>query len=1488
MPFNDRSRQAVGLLTSSIVVLAGLLALPTAAAAEEIPTEAPLAAASFPETVSADALPTVQIDSGVVWTQAIAGNVVYVGGQFSNARPAGAAPGTNLVPRSNILAYNLTTGELINSFNPVVNNRVSDMAVSPDGTKLYAVGTFTQVNGETRNRIAVFDLPSGQLSSTLIPNINGVTQSVAATNSTVYVGGYFSAVNGTSRARIAAINVANNRVLPFRPLVDNGQVQSLTVNPEGTKLVLSGSFTSVGGVSDPGYGMALVDAVSGASLPFPANSQVRNAGPSAGILSVTSDGTNIYGTGWHYGAGGNIEGSFAARWSDGGLVWIEDCHGDTYDIAAAGSLVYSASHKHYCGNSGGFPQTDPWSFYHSTVTTKTPEGVNKPDIYGYPDHPGVPKPQILNWFPQTDVGTFTGKSQAVWTVAGNDKYVLYGGEFPKVNGAVQQGLVRYAVRSIAPNKQGPRLSGTNWSPSVTSISAGEVRIGYRSNWDRDDLSLTYRIFRDSEASTPLVVEDIATPFWTPVQKTFKDTGRTAGATHRYRVTATDPYGNVAKSDWVTVTVSDQELSPYAENVLDDGAVNYWRLGEPSGTTAADWVGSSDQTLGAGVTRGATGAIGADTDKASTFNGTATGTGSTNVQVTGPNTFSVEAWFRTTSNQGGKIVGFGNQMTGNSGSYDRHIYMDNSGRLTYGIYDNRVSTLQSAPGYNDGNWHQVVGTLSPEGMVFYVDGKRIDQRADVTFGQGYSGYWRIGGDNLGGWPNGPSNTNFSGTIDEVSIYGTALTRAQVREHYTASGRTLSGAAEPSDAYGKLIYNADPEFYWRYDETSGSTVADSSITGTSGGVNGSFDRGEASALDNGTGHSIRFTNGGGNVFSNTSFTSPGRYSLETWFKTSSTQGGKIIGFGDQQGGTSNNYDRHVYMQDDGRVVFGTWTGQTNTITSSGAFNDGQWHHVVATQGADGMHLYLDGASIGTNPQTGAQPYTGYWRVGGDTTWGSSSPFLIGSYDETAVYSRVLTASEAAAHHSLGSTGAPVNTAPTASFESSVTDLTVGFDAAGSTDSDGTIASYSWNFGDTATGTGQTVSHSYSAPGTYTVTLTVTDDDGATGTTTGTVVVTAPNVAPTAVIQSSTSGLTVSVDGSGSTDSDGTVASYAWSFGDGATATGPTASHPYATGGTYTVTLTVTDDDGAAASTTKSVTVAPTPNVAPTAVIQSSTSGLTVSVDGSGSTDPDGTIASYAWNFGDGATATGPTASHPYASAGTYTVTLTVTDNAGATATTTSSVTVSVVAPPGPTVLAKDTFTRALASGWGTADQGGAWTLRGGNSRFSVADGVGRMQIPSNATLYADLNGVTATDVQVTAEFSVDKIVDGTYVSVVPRRVGADQYVARLRVAADGTVRLHMLVNSATAVAPAIVVPGLTLVPGEKYILSASVTGTSATTMRAKVWKATDAEPGWLATGTNSAAALQTAGSPTVFGYLPSSGAAAAPVTLSFDAITVTAAP
>ena len=208
-------------------------------------------------------------------------------------------------------------------------------------------------------------------------------------------------------------------------------------------------------------------------------------------------------------------------------------------------------------------------------------------------------------------------------------------------------------------------------------------------------------------------------------------------------------------------------------------------------------------------------------------------------------------------------------------------------------------------------------------------------------------------------------------------------------------------------------------------------------------------------------------------------------------------------------------------------------------------------------------------------------------------------------------------------------------------------------------------------------------------------MTDEFGATGTDTATATI-ALNQAPTANANGPYTGSTsapVVFDGTGSSDPDGTIVSYEWDFDDDGVidGTGPTPSHTYADAGTYNVTLTVTDNVGVTDTntTTADITAANLPPVADAGgpYTVSINDGGTVIFDGSVSSDPDGTIISWAWDFGDGQTGTGMAPSNTYALPSTYLVTLTVTDNLGATATDTAIA--SVVANQAP-VANDDTAT------------------------------------------------------------------------------------------------------------------------------------------------------------------------------------------------------
>ena len=367
------------------------------------------------------------------------------------------------------------------------------------------------------------------------------------------------------------------------------------------------------------------------------------------------------------------------------------------------------------------------------------------------------------------------------------------------------------------------------------------------------------------------------------------------------------------------------------------------------------------------------------------------------------------------------------------------------------------------------------------------------------------------------------------------------------------------------------------------------------------------------------------------------------------------------------------------------------------------------------------------------------------------------------------------------------------------------------------------------------------------------------------------TAPvNQLPVASFTTACTLLTCSVDAGATTDADGTIASYAWQFGDTTTGTGVTTTHTYAAG-TYTITLTVTDNSGGISSTTRAVTVSGPVNQLPVASFTTACTLLTCSVDAGATTDADGTIASYAWQFGDTTTGTGVTTTHTYA-AGTYTITLTVTDNSGGSSSTTRAVTVS---GPVNQPFASDAFGRTVANGWGSSTSGGAWTVTGTAANFSVSAGLGSILFPSaGSTRTAYLLANTRTDADVVVAMNVSNIGTGSGLTaaIVGRLVSSgNDYRATARFNPAGTITLtlsRVIAGTATNLGTAITIPGLTYGAGTSISVRVQVTGTAPTTVRARAWLTGATEPTtWAISATDLTVALQMAGSVGLVGYLAS---------------------
>lgn len=1054
-----------------------------------------------PNGVTADRLPTVQID-GVVWSQVVIGNRVWAGGQFGNARPAGAAPGTQLSPRSNLVVYDITNGQMVSfAVNPALNGQVLSVAASPDGSRVYVVGDFTTANGSARRRVAAYDSTTGALIASFNPTgVNSQARAVIATAGAVYVGGGFLGLgNGQSRNNLAAFSASDGAVLAWNPNADL-TVWALGVATDGSSVFAGGSFRNVGGQS--AYGLAKISASGTGMLDTGWRPSVRNAGPDAGISSLRVQGDFVYGTTWHFGPGGNLEGTFKAPVSSTAdatdMVWVTDCHGDAYSSFMANGIVYSASHAHYCGNmGGGFGQYSSWRYQMAHAWTDAAAGEILNEVHGYPNwHGSEPGPSMINWLPTLQMGTFTGQYQAGWNVTGNDDYIVFGGEFPRVNGVNQQGLVRFARRGIAPGTEGPQVVSTPWTPTLRATSPSSVRVSWPAGWDRDDYTLSYRVIRDGAFGSPRFTVSAGSNWWTLPTMGFVDTGLTPGQSYSYQIVMNDPSGNqvFGSSASITMPTSMPASTGYASTVRSLGARIYWPMNETLGLTVTDRAAGPSSSPGLGVTDGRAdtgvnwgqagaipgdaGATLGDNDWSRVFSGNCPSTvGCGYATEVAPDTFSTQLWFRTSTNRGGRLLGFGDLQNGNSGHRDRHLYMNNAGQLVFGVraQNNSTRTITTSQAYNNNQWYMVTATMGPSGMALYVNGSLVGSRADTTQGEAYMGNWRLGGDNLAGWPTVPNSVNFIGGVDEIAIYPTALSAAQVL-----------------------------------------------------------------------------------------------------------------------------------------ALFQARNGQ------------------------------------GTN-----QP--------------------------------------------------------------------------------------------------------------------------------------------------------------------------------------------------------------------------------PTASIAFSTSGLTASFDATGSSDPDGSITGYAWNFGDGTTGTGATPSKTYGSAGTRTVTLTVTDNNGATAMTSRQVTVSV---PTPGLIASDAFDRTVSSGWGSADTGGAWTTTTAASNFAVVGGVGTMRMAAGSGPSAYLQSVSSANVDLVTTLAYDKSLTGggTYTSVVVRRIGTSDYRVKVRATGTGTaLDLVRTISGTETVLATQNLTGLVLTAGEEFNLRLQAEGSAPTTLRAKLWEAGTSEPaGWTVTGSDSTAALQNPGAVGIYSYL-SSSATNAPIEL-----------
>jgi hypothetical protein len=280
----------------------------------------------------------------------------------------------------------------------------------------------------------------------------------------------------------------------------------------------------------------------------------------------------------------------------------------------------------------------------------------------------------------------------------------------------------------------------------------------------------------------------------------------------------------------TSTLAEVMVSPSSCVMRPAGIVSWW-AGEGS---AADIYGTNNGTAQGGVayTNGMVG-------QAFSFNGSNAFV-STSQLIFNPENFTLGLWFQTATANGGVLLGFGDSQNGAPGNYDRQIYMDNSGALHFGVYSSGTEVISSSSGFNDNTWHYVAATLSAtSGACLYVDGVLAASNPAFTSSYAYNGWWRIGEDNLTGWPFGPNSYYFNGNIDEVILCNGALSASQVAMIYQAGSDgicdpTLASISVIQTNSTSVVFELNPQLSTNY--TAGGYYIGGGVTnsfGTGGG-------------------------------------------------------------------------------------------------------------------------------------------------------------------------------------------------------------------------------------------------------------------------------------------------------------------------------------------------------------------------------------------------------------------------------------------------------------------------------------------------------------------------------------------------------------------------------------------------------------------------------------------------------------------------------
>jgi PKD domain/Malectin domain/Domain of unknown function (DUF5122) beta-propeller len=458
-------RQLLRIFLVSAVALVGLISLTTTSASA-------LQSVTQNQLVSANpANFTPNVLDGEVDSLAQVGNTIIAGGSFTQVQAASGGPVLN---RTSIFAFNKDTGAISTTFAPALPGGVKAVAAGPNNT-VYVGGKFNTAGGATAFKIVKLNVADGSIATGWKPRtVSAIVQDVRYINGRLFIAGQFTTIGPDTRTRLAELNPTTGAVMPFNVPVQgthfggDSQVYHMDVNPQGTKMVLVGNFTSVGG--QPRTEIAMVDLTTNQVSDWQTSRFQAQCFTSFNFIirdaEFSPDGSYFaVGTTGGYGSGSPSMCDSISRWDPSSTgpnqdpTWVDYTGGDsTYTVTPTGAALYYGGHERWVNNPAASDAQGPGAVARAGIGALDP--VN-----------GLP----LTWNPGRDRG------QGVFDMLATTDGLFFGSDTEHVAQETRKRLAFFPLAGGASVPQPGPVSLPVKLYSLGDLSSSGTNVLYRVN-----------------------------------------------------------------------------------------------------------------------------------------------------------------------------------------------------------------------------------------------------------------------------------------------------------------------------------------------------------------------------------------------------------------------------------------------------------------------------------------------------------------------------------------------------------------------------------------------------------------------------------------------------------------------------------------------------------------------------------------------------------------------------------------------------------------------------------------------------------------------------------------------------------------------------------------------------------------------------------------------------------------------------------------------